>query len=112
MPPTSPGTVPYGLDRSRRRPMAGIRISGRVSPDDAHVLGDDALAFVASLEREFGGRRRELLARRAERRATLAAGGSLDFPAESSGMRAAAWRVAEAPADLRDRRVEITGPAE
>jgi malate synthase len=89
-----------------------IDITGRVAPDDAHVLGDDALAFVASLEREFGGQRTELLAKRAERRATLAAGGSLDFPAETSGMRAAAWRVAEAPADLRDRRVEITGPAE
>lgn len=92
--------------------MTGIEIGAPVAADGTHVLQDDALAFVADLEREFGGRRRELLARRAERRAALASGGSLDFLAETAEVRAGSWRVAEAPADLRDRRVEITGPAE
>jgi malate synthase len=89
-----------------------IHIGAPVAPDDAHILTDEALAFVAALEGEFGARRRELLARRAERRAALAAGGSLGFLAETAPLRAADWRVAEAPDDLRDRRVEITGPAE
>jgi malate synthase len=92
--------------------MAGIEVGAAVAADAAHILDEDALAFVAELEREFGGRRRALLARRAERRGALAAGASLDFLADTAAMRAGDWRVADAPADLRDRRVEITGPAE
>jgi malate synthase len=92
--------------------MGDMHITARVSPDDAHVLDADALTFVADLERELGARRQELPARRAERRARLAQGGALDFLSETRHIRAGTWRVAEAPADLRDRRVEITGPAE
>ncbi len=92
--------------------MTRIEIGAPVAADASHVLDDAALAFVVELEREFGDRRRALLARRGERRAALAAGGSLDFPAATADVRASDWRVADAPADLRDRRVEITGPAE
>jgi len=93
--------------------MAGsIQIGAAVAPDDAHVLAPGALAFVAALEAEFGDRRRELLARRRERRAGLAAGGALELLGPTAGVSAGSWRVADAPADLRDRRVEITGPAE
>ncbi len=87
----------------------GIEVIGSVSAEDSHVLTTDALAFVADLQRAFEGRRAELLAERSVRRAVLASGGTLHFqPAATAG----AWRVADAPADLRDRRVEITGPAE
>lgn len=89
-----------------------VEVHGPVGTDVAHVLSPDALAFIARLEREFGARRRELLARRAERRAALAAGGTLDFLPDTGDVRAGTWRIAGAPADLRDRRVEITGPAE
>lgn len=89
-----------------------IQVLGTVAPDQAHILSVDALAFVAELQRTFGTRREELLAARSTRRAALANGGSLDFLATTSAVRAQDWRVAEAPADLRDRRVEITGPAE
>ncbi len=87
----------------------GIEVIGSVSTDDAHVLTEDALAFVAELQGAFGARRSELLAARGVRRAALAAGGTLDFQAAATP---GAWRVADAPVDLRDRRVEITGPAE
>jgi len=89
-----------------------IQVSGPVSADQAHVLSTEALEFVAALQRAFGARRSELLAARGVRRAALAAGGTLGFLPETAEVRAADWRVAEAPADLRDRRVEITGPAE
>ena len=89
-----------------------IRVTGSVGNDHAHLLSTDALAFVAELHRAFRPRRAELLTRRHQRRAALAAGGTLDFLPGTADMRAADWRVAEAPADLRDRRVEITGPAE
>ena len=52
------------------------------------------------------------LAARAERRAALAAGGTLELLPETAEIREAEWVVASAPADLDDRRVEITGPAE
>jgi malate synthase len=90
----------------------GMEISARLPDGAERVLGPDALGLVVRLQRELGARRRELLERRRERRAALAAGGALDYLPETADVRAAAWQVAEAPADLQDRRVEITGPAE
>jgi malate synthase len=76
------------------------------------VLTPEALAFVERLQRELGGERRELLAARAERQARLDAGERPDFLAETREVREGDWRVRPAPTDLRDRRVEITGPVE
>jgi malate synthase len=76
------------------------------------ILSDEAVAFVADLNRRFRPRRNELLAARSERRSRLAAGGTLDFRPETAGIRAGDWTVPPAPADLTDRRVEITGPTE
>ncbi|MGI8871879.1 MAG: malate synthase A [Candidatus Limnocylindria bacterium] len=82
-------------------------------PDAQRVLTPDALDFVAALHREFDPRRRELLGRRAHRRQRFQAGETPDFLSETSSVRSdPAWRVAPTPADLDDRRVEITGPAE
>jgi malate synthase len=78
----------------------------------ADVLTDDAVAFVAGLQRAFGARRAELLANRARRRAAIAAGGSLDFLPETAEVRAGAWTVAPPAPDLADRRCEITGPTD
>jgi malate synthase len=84
-------------------------------PGADSVLTPEALAFVADLHRAFDQRRREILGRRAARRRELAAhpaGAPLDFPAETAAVRAAEWQVAPSPADLTDRRVEITGPVD
>ncbi|HEX7472002.1 MAG TPA: hypothetical protein VF323_02890, partial [Candidatus Limnocylindrales bacterium] len=89
-----------------------IVVAGGPEPRAAEVLTPEALAFVERLARAFEPRRRELLAARVERRAALAAGGTLDLLPETAEIRAASWTVADAPADLDDRRVEITGPAE
>ncbi|MBW6438516.1 malate synthase A [Actinoplanes hulinensis] len=76
------------------------------------ILSDEALAFVADLNRRFRPRRNELLQARAARRAEIAAGATLGFLAETADIRAAEWTAPPAPADLQDRRVEITGPTE
>jgi malate synthase len=76
------------------------------------ILSDEAVAFVADLNRRFRPRRNELLAARARRRAEIAAGGTLGFLPETADIRAGDWTVPAAPADLTDRRVEITGPTE
>jgi malate synthase len=92
--------------------VPGVKIRGDAVPRMDEVLTDEALAFVARLQREFGGPRRELLERRWTRQTRLDAGEMPDFPSETSDVRASEWRVADAPPDLDDRRVEITGPAE
>ncbi len=91
---------------------AASKVDVRAPVDDrgAHVLTDDALAFVAGLHRGFDARRRDLLARRKERQARLDMGGTLDFLPESREVREGDWQVARAPDDMQRRRVEITGP--
>src|SRR5713226_1676325 len=76
------------------------------------VLTSDALAFVARLQRQFGLRRLELLRARDERQARLDAGEAPQFLADTQTIRKSEWRVAAAPRDLEDRRVEITGPTD
>jgi malate synthase len=76
------------------------------------VLTTDAVAFLTDLEREFGERRRELLARRAERLQRLAGGELPDFLPETAEVRAGDWRIAPFPDEIADRRVEITGPVD
>jgi malate synthase len=90
----------------------GVTINGPEIARADEILTPDAVAFVADLHRRFAGRRDELLAERTRRREQAARSGRLDFRPETAGIRAADWTVAAAPADLVDRRVEITGPPE
>ena len=90
----------------------GISIAGLPAQRAAEILSPEALEFVALLQSEFEPRRRELLAARAERWQRLKDGELPDFLPETRSVRESEWRVPEAPADLRERRVEITGPVE
>ena len=90
----------------------GIEITGGVTPEYAGILTPEALGFAARLQRAFGGRRAELLSRRAARQRELDAGKLPDFLSETRAIREARWTCAAIPADLRDRRVEITGPVD
>jgi malate synthase len=91
---------------------AGIRIVGPTVQGSARVLTPDALTFLEDLARTFRGRIAERLAARRVRQAFVDTGGSLDFLPETADVRAGAWTVAPPPADLLDRRVEITGPVD
>lgn len=91
---------------------AGVVITGPVTAAVQEVLTPDALTFIAELHRRFNTTRRELLAKRAQRQDAINNGATLDFPDETADIRHGDWRVAPAPADLDDRRVEITGPTE
>ncbi len=92
--------------------LGGVEVVGTSVPGADRILTPEALAFVADLHRRFDPQRRALLARRRERQARIDAGEALDFRADTEEIRSSDWQVAEAPADLNDRRVEITGPAE
>ena len=96
-----PGRFPIGVE------LRAPRLSAA-----AEVIGPDALAFVADLSRAFRPRIDEALARRAARSDRLAAGERLGFLPETRDVRDGSWRVVPAPADLRRRVVEITGPVD
>jgi malate synthase len=95
-----------------RRTVGGLEIRAATAPDDEAVLSAPALELVADLARRFGGRVEELLARRRERRARFDAGERPRFLPETAAVREGAWTVAPLPADLLDRRAEITGPVD
>jgi malate synthase len=91
---------------------AGVDVTGPMHDRYQEILTPEALGFLAELHRAFDTRRRELLARRAEREAALTAGGLLDFLDETKDVREGDWRVADPAPGLVDRRVEITGPTD
>ncbi|MBC7804253.1 MAG: malate synthase A [Candidatus Parcubacteria bacterium] len=90
----------------------GVQISAPVSPAFASILSADALALVAKLHRQFESRRQELLARRALRQKQFDSGELPDFLGETRKIRDTDWKISPQPADLLDRRVEITGPTD
>jgi malate synthase len=94
------------------RAVERVQVTGGRVPDSERVLSEDALAFVARLHREFNHTREALLRARAERQRELDAGMTPGFLASTARIREKEWRVAPAPRDLEDRRVEITGPVE
>jgi malate synthase len=87
-------------------------INAPVPPEYAEILTPDAIAFVTALQRRFNVRRLELLGKRAERQKLIDAGQFPNFLPETASIRAAEWKVAPIPADLTDRRTEITGPVD
>jgi malate synthase len=96
---------------SNANQLPGVEITGNAS-QQAEILTPEALQFVVDLERKFGPRRRELLAARVTRQARIQAGERPDFLSETAEIRNAKWTVSPLPADLLDRRVEITGPVD
>ncbi|GGO07340.1 malate synthase [Microbispora rosea subsp. aerata] len=90
----------------------GVEIKGPLLDRFDEILTPEALGFVATLQREFDPRRRELLAARQARQEELSAGGMLGFLPETAHIRESEWRVAPPAPGLEDRRVEITGPVD
>jgi len=68
--------------------------------------------LLVRLGRRYRDRVDVLLDARRQRQARLDAGTVPDFPAETADIRESDWKVSPIPADLRDRRVEITGPVD
>ena len=92
--------------------IPGVQILGAQDDQTQQILTPEALKFTVELERRFGPRRRELLAARAERQKRLDSGEAPDFLPQTAEIRKSDWIVAPLPADLLDRRVEITGPVD
>src|SRR6266849_2117487 len=89
-----------------------VEVRGPASPGWETVLSKEALSFAARLHRQFNSTRVALLGRRAERQQEWDASKPPSFLSETKAVRAGDWRVAPTPADLQNRKVEITGPVE
>ncbi|MCB0554089.1 MAG: malate synthase A, partial [Phaeodactylibacter sp.] len=89
-----------------------MKITGTYRKPYEAILSEEAQCFLMELHRRFNPRRRELLARRAERQREINAGKLPGFLPETKYIRESDWVVAPLPPDLLDRRVEITGPVD
>jgi malate synthase len=90
----------------------GIEIVGSMKPGYEEILTTEALNFIEELERKFGPRRKELLQLRQKRQEEINKGKLPNFLPETEHIRNGDWTIAPLPDDLRDRRVEITGPTD
>lgn len=89
-----------------------VKLLGSMEPGFDKILTSEALDFIATLHRRFNQRRLDLLARRRDRQADIDQGKLPDFLPETRSIREGDWKIAPVPADLQDRRVEITGPVD
>jgi len=92
--------------------IEGVEILGEMSLPYQEILTKDALEFVRDLHRMFNKKRKSLLQRRKDRQTEINKGMKLDFLSNTSAVRDTDWVVAPIPADLQDRRTEITGPVD
>ncbi|MBV6647766.1 MAG: malate synthase A [Cyclobacteriaceae bacterium] len=92
--------------------VPGVEVKGPINPGFENILSDEALTFVAELHRTFNGRRTELLTARDARQVKIDQGEMPSFLSETEHMRTGEWQVNPIPADLQDRRTEITGPVD
>jgi malate synthase len=91
---------------------SGVRILGPMPRHYEAVLNPGALAFLAALHRRFERPRQELLNARRALQERLDEGWRPRFREDTESLRASEWTVGPVPADLEDRRVEITGPVD
>lgn len=89
-----------------------VEIKAPARPGFEQILTPDAVEFVATLVRKYRGRHAELMAYRATRQSKIDAGALPGFLPETQSVRDGDWKIAGIPADLQDRRVEITGPVD
>lgn len=92
--------------------LAGLEIHANISPAFAEILTPAALTFLVRLARKFESTRQTLLAKRDARQKEFDAGVLPDFLPDTKNIREGQWVVASVPADIQDRRVEITGPTD
>ncbi|WP_273805155.1 malate synthase A [Providencia rettgeri] len=89
-----------------------LTFTKEIPHQDNRVLHNDSIEFLSHLVEAFLPRRNQLLKERLERQAKIDAGELPDFILESSSIKTGDWKIQNIPEDLRDRRVEITGPVE
>ncbi|CAM3652885.1 malate synthase A [Rahnella bruchi] len=84
----------------------------RFGENEAQILTEEAVDFLSELVVRFTPLRNRLLADRIAVQQKIDQGVLPDFISETHSIKNADWKIRGIPADLLDRRVEITGPVE
>ena len=79
---------------------------------EKQILTPEAVEFLTELVSRFAPARNKLLAARQQQQQAIDQGVLPDFISETASIRNGNWTIRGIPADLQDRRVEITGPVE
>ncbi|RFF32308.1 malate synthase A [Wenzhouxiangella sediminis] len=90
----------------------GLELTRELPVEAKPLFSNGLRRLLARLGERYRDRVDHLLAARQEFQARLDAGAVPHFPAETAEIRESDWKVAPIPSDLRDRRVEITGPVD
>ncbi|HVV80821.1 MAG TPA: malate synthase A [Pseudolabrys sp.] len=112
LPPPEPEVVIDPRQAEIERLTQGIVVKGVMSARFDEVLTPEALNFIGELHRRFDATRKALLAERGEKQKRYDEGALPDFLPETAQLREDEWQVGPIPADLQNRRVEITGPVD
>ncbi len=97
---------------SRDQTPQACKSLGAMTPEYAEILTADALRFSRSCTAASTPADSSCCSAAPRGRRELDAGQMPAFLAETQAIRDADWQVAPVPADLQDRRVEITGPTD
>ena len=89
-----------------------IKVTGKFVDGQEKVLTEGALSLLSSLCDHFATQVPELLNAREFRLAKIDAGELPDYLPQTRKIREGDWQVRGIPNDLRDRRVELTGPVD
>ncbi|EAY23950.1 malate synthase A [Microscilla marina ATCC 23134] len=93
--------------------IEGFKIKDeKIQKKYADILTPEAQAFLVKLHRTFEKRRQALLQEREQRQQKINQGEMPDFLAATQSVREGDWKAAEVPAEIQDRRTEITGPVD
>lgn len=92
--------------------VSGLTVTAPVTPEYEEILSPEAMALLCELVDKFGPQLDELMANRIARQKEFDAGKLPDFLPETKTIREGDWKIKGVPADLQDRRVEITGPVD
>ena len=89
-----------------------VQFANNVKQYYPEILTDDALAFITALHENFNAKRLTLLTNREKQQTIFDSGQFPQFPPETKAIRESDWTAGNIPEDLKDRRVEITGPVD
>ncbi|WP_298484736.1 malate synthase A [uncultured Maribacter sp.] len=100
------------MEKNTSTMLAKMQFSSSVQNYYPEILTDDAILFLTALQERFNEKRVDLLEKRELQQSFFDKGNFPEFPVETMEIRESDWKASDIPADLQDRRVEITGPVD
>ncbi|WP_417358246.1 malate synthase A [Gallaecimonas pentaromativorans] len=89
-----------------------LKVQNGLTGEQKQLLSESAQGWIQELMSAFADKVPALLEARNQRQRQFDQGQLPDFLPQTQGIREGQWQIRGIPADLKDRRVEITGPTE